>query len=97
MYWMITLNWKWLFITCIVTFIQLSINGKNMKYINIVLNVLKPQEYFSISRYYQEDIKEEEKTIFGYHPHSIFSYGNYILLLQVSYVTQITKISQIKN
>jgi hypothetical protein len=52
MYWMITLNWKWLFITCIITFIQLSINGKNMKYINIVLNVLKPQEYFSISRYY---------------------------------------------
>lgn len=51
-YWMITLNWKWLFITCIITFIQLSINGKNMKYINIVLNVLKPQEYFSISRYY---------------------------------------------
>lgn len=53
-YWTFTLNWKWLLISAIIAFLQLPIRNKNQAYINFVLNFLKPQEFFSISRHYEE-------------------------------------------
>jgi|688.fasta_scaffold160848_2 hypothetical protein len=52
LYGLVTLNWKWLLITSIIIILQLPIKQKNHKYINFVLDYLKPQEYFSVTRYY---------------------------------------------
>lgn len=51
-YWLVTLNSKWLLITCIITILQFPIKNKSQKYINFVLDYLKPQQYFSVTRYY---------------------------------------------
>ena len=52
LYWLFTLNWKWLLITCIIIILQLPIKKKSQKYINFVLDYLKPQQYFSVTRHY---------------------------------------------
>ena len=51
-YWIATLNWFWLLVCALISFLQLSIQGKNKTYINFVLGVLRPQDFFSVARYY---------------------------------------------
>lgn len=42
-FWIFTLNWKWLIVSAIVTFLQFFIKNRSQTYINFVLNFLKPQ------------------------------------------------------
>jgi VIT1/CCC1 family predicted Fe2+/Mn2+ transporter len=42
-FWIFTLNWTWLIVSAIVTFLQLFIKNRSQTYINFVLDFLKPQ------------------------------------------------------
>lgn len=43
LYWIVTFNWKMLLLSVIVSFLQTFVPGRNQKYINFVLDYLKPQ------------------------------------------------------
>lgn len=37
----------------------MPIRNKGMKYISFVLDYLKPQDYFSVKRYYEEPVPDD--------------------------------------
>lgn len=55
-YWIATLNWKMLLLSLVVSFLQSYTPGKNQKYINFVLDYMRPQEYFAVERHYEESV-----------------------------------------
>lgn len=76
-YAMVTLNWPVLLFFLGIVLIQSTVKGRSPRYIRFINNYLKPLKYFKkIERIYAEDIPEEETTLFAFHPHSVFSYGN---------------------
>lgn len=89
MYWIITLNFTMLFISIVISLAQLLIKpGRRMWYKQFIFKYLRPQEYFHIDRYYEEEVSEDEKTMFGVHPHSIFSYGLLCNLDETKYTNE---------
>lgn len=75
LYALFTLNW--ILITLIIFFIALQhFATKSAFFVRLVKKHCPPTKYFRrFLRIYDEEIKEEENTMFCIHPHSEFSYG----------------------
>jgi 2-acylglycerol O-acyltransferase 2 len=76
LYWVLTFNYTMLGICALVSLAQITIKpGRNKAYKNFIFKYFQPQKYFCIDRTYEETIPDDEKTLFGFHPHSVYCYG----------------------
>ena len=78
LYWIITLNYHMLAICGIISIVQkIVVVGRNEGYVRWVGKYLRVGQYAGIQRMYQEGVGDEgvERTLFCYHPHSVFGYG----------------------
>ena len=76
LYFLITLNWAALIIGLIFIVVQIPFSGRNQKFVDFFVKYAKPNLFYNVIRVYEEDIAEDEKTLFCFCPHSVFCLGN---------------------
>ena len=74
-YGLFTLNWYILGFFGLIFLAQLPLR-LNQRYCRFIMDVLQPMKFFSrFEVIHDEKVPQDEKCVFGLHPHSVFSLG----------------------